>query len=177
MDGRFLQASDTAGLRAAACRAEADGVAAVFLSDGDLGDPIVLAAGLAPDVPRVLLGARIELDPQERHPAMLARDITSLDLVCGGRSVLCFAPPFGDSLEEAISVCRALWRAGEAVNEGPRFPVRAAANRSRPVGENGPFIALDLTAGDAVSASLAAAADLLLRPSADAGSGCVLERV
>ena len=68
---------------------------------------------------------------------MLARDITSLDLVCGGRSVLCFAPPFGDSLEEAISVCRALWRAGEAVNEGPRFPVRAAANRSRPVGENG----------------------------------------
>jgi alkanesulfonate monooxygenase SsuD/methylene tetrahydromethanopterin reductase-like flavin-dependent oxidoreductase (luciferase family) len=176
VDGRFLQANDTAGLRAEASRAEAEGAAAVFVRAGELGDPIVLAAGLASDLPRLLLGVRIELDRRERHPAMLARDITSLDLICGGRSVLCFAPPFADSLEEAITVCRALWRSGEAVTDGPAYPVRAAANRSRPLGESGPLIALDLTRGEAVSRSLAGAADLLLRP-AEASAACVLERV
>ena len=176
MEGRFLQAADTAGLRAEAVRAEAEGAAAVFLRAGELGDPIVLAAGLAPEVPRVLLGARVQLDPQQRHPAMLAREITSLDLVCGGRSVLCFAPPFIDSLEEAISLCRALWHSGEAVNEGPHFPLRAAANRARPLGGEGPVIALDVMAGDSVPASLAGSVDLLLRP-ADTTTVCVLERV
>jgi alkanesulfonate monooxygenase SsuD/methylene tetrahydromethanopterin reductase-like flavin-dependent oxidoreductase (luciferase family) len=176
VDGRFLQANDMAGLRAEASRAEAEGAAAVFVRAGELGDPIVLAAGLAPDVPRVLLGARIELDRRERHPAMLARDITSLDLICGGRSVLCFAPPFVDSLEEAMAVCRALWRSGEAVNDGPQYPVRAAPNRSRPLGGTGPLIALDLTSGERVSRSLADAADLLLRP-AEASAACIVERV
>ncbi len=166
-----------AGLRAEAVRAEAEGAGAVFVSEGELGDPVVLAAGLAPDVPRVLLGARIQLDPQERHPAMLARDVTSLDLVCGGRSVLCFTPPFLDSLEEAISLCRTLWRAGEAVSEGPHFPVRAAANRSRPLGEECPMIALDVTAGDRLAPSLARSADLLLRPAAGSPTVCILERV
>ena len=176
MDGRFLQANDTAGLRAEASRAEVEGAAAVFVRAGELGDPIVQAAGLAPDVPRLLLGARIELDRRERHPAMLARDITSLDLICGGRSVLCFAPPFADSLEEAMAVCRALWQSGEAVCDGPRYLVRAAPNRSRPLGETGPLIALDLTNVEGVSRSLAEAADLLLRP-ADASARCTLERV
>lgn len=176
MDGRFLQANDAGALRAEAARAEAEGAAAVFVRAGELGDPIVLAAGLAPDVPRLLLGARIQLDQRERHPAMLARDITSLDLICGGRSVLCFAPPFVDSLEEAIAVCRALWRSGETVTDGPRYPVRAAPNRSRPLGETGPLIALDLTDGEDVPTSLAQAADLLLRP-ADAATACIVERV
>ncbi len=176
MDGRFLQANDAAGLLAEASRAEAEGAAAVFLRAGELGDPIVLAAGLAPAVPRVLLGARIELDRRERHPAMLARDITSLDLICGGRSVLCFAPPFADSLEEAIAVCRALWRSGEAICDGPLYPVRAAPNRSRPLGETGPLIALDLTRGEGVSRSLAGTADLVLRP-ADTSAVCSMERV
>ena len=120
--------------------------------------------GLAPLVPRVLLGARIEWDREGRHPALLARDVTSLDLVCGGRSVLCFAPPFTEPLAEAISLCRALWLAGEAVHEGPHFPVQAAANRARPAGEEIPQIALDLTAGDEVPSFLVGAADLLLWP-------------
>ena len=111
-----------AGLRAEAARAGAEGAAAVFLGESALGDPIVLAAGLAPGVPRVLLGARVELGRRERHPAMLARDITCLDLVCGGRSVLCFAPPFTEPLAEAIFLCRALWLAGEAVHGRSALP-------------------------------------------------------
>jgi alkanesulfonate monooxygenase SsuD/methylene tetrahydromethanopterin reductase-like flavin-dependent oxidoreductase (luciferase family) len=177
VEGRFLRAGDTAGLRAEATRADAEGAAAVFLSESALGDPIVLAAGLAPLVPRVLLGARMEWSREGRHPALLARDITSLDLVCGGRSVLCFAPPFTEPLAEAISLCRALWLAGETLHEGPYFPLQAAAGRARPAGERIPQIALDLTAGDGVPSFLVGAADLLLWPLAEAPAACLLECV
>ena len=180
VEARFLGAGDVAGLRAEAARAQAQGAAAVFVSDGPLGDPFVVAAGLAPVLPEVLLGARTGLTAEGRHPAMLAREVTSLDLVCGGRSVLCFVPPFSDALPEAIELCRAMWRPGEVVSDGPSFPVHAAASRPRPVGAGSPRIALDLTAGDEVPACLAAAADLLLRPIAGAvgaAGACRLERV
>ena len=177
MEGRFLRAHDTAGLRAEAARAGAEGAAAVFLGESVLGDPIVLVAGLAPGVPRVLLGARVELGRTERHPAMLARDITCLDLVCGGRSVLCFAPPFTEPLAEAILLCRALWLPGEAVHRGPHFLVQAAANRARPAGRQSPLIALDLSAGGALPDFLVGAADLLLWPTAESPAVCRLERV
>ncbi len=164
MEARFIEAGDGPELRAEAVRAEAQGAAAVFMGSGPLGDPVVLAAGLADLVPRLLLGARIDLAADGRHPAMLARDLTSLDLVCGGRSVLCFAPPFTDELAEAISLCRAMWRAGDVVGEGPFFPVRVALNRARPAGEGSPRIALDLTAGDQPPDDLAGTADFLLHP-------------
>jgi alkanesulfonate monooxygenase SsuD/methylene tetrahydromethanopterin reductase-like flavin-dependent oxidoreductase (luciferase family) len=175
--GRFLQARDTPGLRAEGARALAEGAAGVFVSEGSLGDPVVLAAGLGPELPGVLLGARIRFDPLVRHPAMLARDLASLDLVCGGRSVLCFAPPFTPLLAEAIFVCRALWGAGEARHDGPSFSVRGATNRSRPAAEGSPLVALDLTAGDDAPDSRTAAPDLLLLPVPDEPAACRLERV
>ncbi len=176
VEARFIQAGDGPGLRAEAVRAGTQGAAAVFLSSGPLGDPVVLAAGLADLVPELLLGARIDLSVDGRHPAMLARDVTSLDLVCGGRSVLCFPPPFTDELAEAISLCRAMWRAGEVVHAGPNFAVRAAPDRARPAGERSPRIALDLTAGDVPPDDLAGSADFLLQPTA-APAVCLLERV
>jgi alkanesulfonate monooxygenase SsuD/methylene tetrahydromethanopterin reductase-like flavin-dependent oxidoreductase (luciferase family) len=177
VEGRFLQAAEVAGLRAQATQAAEQGAAAVFLLEGPLGDPIVLAAGLSSSLPGVLMGVRIGLGPGGRHPAMLARDIVSLDLVSGGRSALCFAPPFGESLAEAISVCRGLWGTGEFVSDGPLFPVRAAADRARPAGGRRPPIAFDLTDGTALPAALAGLADLLLRPSAAASDQCRMEWV
>jgi alkanesulfonate monooxygenase SsuD/methylene tetrahydromethanopterin reductase-like flavin-dependent oxidoreductase (luciferase family) len=177
VEGRFLQAGDLAGLCQQATQAAAQGAAAVFLRSGPQGDPIVLAAGLGPLVPAVLLGARIGLGPQERHPAMLARDLTSLDLACGGRSVLCFAPPFNEELGEAARLCRALWQAGEVVSDGPYFRVQAAANRVRPAGEHSPLIAFDLTAGDELPALLATAGDLVLQPVRGTPDVCRLEPV
>ncbi len=175
VEGRFLQAACTAGLRAEATQAAVRGAAAVILSEGALGDPIVLAAGLGPVLPDLLLGARIVLSPEGRHPAMLARDVASLDLVCGGRSVLCFAPPFTEPLAEAISLCRALWRAGEVASDSPHFPVQAPVNRSRPAGEQSPLIALDLTSGDQLPTFVAGVADVLLRPMSAAPDTCRLE--
>ncbi len=177
MEGRFLQAADAAGLRAEATQAAGQGAAAVFLSEGPVGDPIVLAAGLSSWVPDVLLGVRIGLGPAGRHPAMLARDVASLDLVCGGRSVLCFAPPFGESLAEAVALCRALWSAGELVSAGPIFPVRAPASRARPAGGQSPLIAFDLTAGDFLPASVLDVADMLLRSISGSPVACRLEFV
>ncbi|MGO9853468.1 MAG: LLM class flavin-dependent oxidoreductase [Acidimicrobiales bacterium] len=176
MKGRFLLADDVEGLRAQAVRAEADGVGIVLVSEGPLGDPIVLAAGLSPWVPRVSLGVRLSLSRDGRHPAVLAREVTSLDLVSGGRSVLCFTPPFCDRLVEAIALCRAMWREGEADSEGPHFPVRSAVNLPRPAGPKSPLIALDLTGGDEeLPASLAGTADLLLHSTDDA-TVCRVER-
>ena len=153
---------------------------AVFVGPDALGDPVVLAAGLAPTVPEdLLLGVRLTLGPRERHPALLARDLTSLDLASGGRSVLCFQPPFGESVAEAVALCRALWRKGEVAGDGRHFPVRAAANRARPAREGSPLVALDLTSGEDVPVSLEGSADLVLRPWTESGrpDACRLERV
>jgi alkanesulfonate monooxygenase SsuD/methylene tetrahydromethanopterin reductase-like flavin-dependent oxidoreductase (luciferase family) len=103
---------------------------------------------------------------------MLARDITSLDLVCGGRSVLCIGPPFTPALAEAVSLCRSLWQAGEVVIDGPHFPVRAAAHRARPAAERGPLIAFDVTGGGEPPSAVA---DLLLRSESDDPDACLLE--
>jgi hypothetical protein len=117
----------------------------VIVRQGPLGDPIVLAAGLSPAVPRVLLGACVALGRDGRHPALVARELTSLDHVCGGRSALCCAPPFDERLAEALALCRAMWREGHAVSEGPAFPAPGARHRPRPARAAGPVIALDLT--------------------------------
>jgi alkanesulfonate monooxygenase SsuD/methylene tetrahydromethanopterin reductase-like flavin-dependent oxidoreductase (luciferase family) len=173
VDARFLQAGEVAGLRAEAARARAAGVDVLFVSRGTLGDPFVLAAGLSPSVPGTLLGVRLGLSEDGRHPAMLAREATSLDLVCGGRSVLCFTPPFDDRLVETIALCRAMWREGEADSAGPHFPVYAAVNRPRPAGRGSPLVALDLSDGGHLPVVLAGAADLLVHRTDDATVGRV----
>jgi len=105
---------------------------------------------------------------------MLARDLASLDLACGGRSVLSFDPPFSERLAEAAHLCRALWQAGEVVSDGPHYPVQAAANRARPAGDRSPLIAFDLTAGDELPDFLAGAGDLKLRATGAPGT-CLME--
>jgi alkanesulfonate monooxygenase SsuD/methylene tetrahydromethanopterin reductase-like flavin-dependent oxidoreductase (luciferase family) len=178
VEGRFLQAADVAGLHAAARHGKADGAAALFVSEGVLGDPFVLAAALSVSVPRVLLGARVVSPPHGRHPTLLARETTSLDLVCDGRSVLCFRPPFGDELPEAIGLCLSMWRDETATSEGPAFPVPGAVNRPGPAGEESPLVALDLTDPDHLTASpaLRDMTDLLLLPTGNPAI-CRLERV
>jgi alkanesulfonate monooxygenase SsuD/methylene tetrahydromethanopterin reductase-like flavin-dependent oxidoreductase (luciferase family) len=175
VEGRFLQADEVAGLRAQAALAQAEGADVVFVSEGPLGDAIVLAAGLSTSVPSVLLGVRLGLSEDGRHPALLAREVTSLDLVCGGRSILCFTPPFSARLAEAITLCRAMWREGEADSEGPHFPVQGAVNRPRPANAHGPLIAVDLTEDDELPTFLSDAVDLLVRRTEDPAV-CTVER-
>ena len=135
VDGCYLEARDVAGLRAEAVRAQQEGVGAVLLGKRALGDPFVLLAALSGAVPDVLLGVQVVLgrtEGEERHPALLAREATGLDLVDGGRTLLCFGPPFGEGLGEAIELCKAMWREGTAVSDGPIYPVPGALNRPMP---------------------------------------------
>jgi alkanesulfonate monooxygenase SsuD/methylene tetrahydromethanopterin reductase-like flavin-dependent oxidoreductase (luciferase family) len=183
VDGWILPGDDVDALRAAATRAEAEGAGAVFFGPGRAGDPFVLAAGLSGAVTRPLLGVWVHLSPSERHPALLAREATSLDHVCGGRTVLCFVPPFTDALGEAIALCRSLWRDGIAEHGGIKYIVEGAVNRPRPPKEGSPLIALDVTGsigeeGEAAAPppGLTDAADLILLPTQEPDR-CLVERV
>jgi alkanesulfonate monooxygenase SsuD/methylene tetrahydromethanopterin reductase-like flavin-dependent oxidoreductase (luciferase family) len=178
VEARLLQASDVATLRSLAERAESEGADAIFFSDGPLGDAIVLAAGISASTSRILLGVRVELTAEaHRHPTVLAREMTTLDHVCGGRSVLGFRGPFTDAVGEAISLCRAMWIDGVAASEGPHYPVAGAINRPRPPGPESPLIALDLTDAGAAGAppEIVAQVDFLLRPTGDPDV-CLLQR-
>jgi len=169
LEGRFLQAGSVAELRAVCRQAEAEGAGAVFLRDGALGDAAVLMAGLVTG-PELLLGVCAVLEGEaHRHPTLLAREMTTLDHLCGGRSVLVFAPG-GDGLREALLLCRAMWREGIAASRGPIYPVPGAVNRPGPPGPASPRLALDLTDGSAAAPDLVELVDFFLMPDARPGA-------
>jgi alkanesulfonate monooxygenase SsuD/methylene tetrahydromethanopterin reductase-like flavin-dependent oxidoreductase (luciferase family) len=167
VDGLFLNELDTGALRAGAERAGREGINALFLQDGPLGDAIVLATAVASWVPDILLGVRIDLGTKpHRHPTVLARELTTFDRLSGGRAVLAFTGPFTPATGEAIALCRAMWTEGVAVGAGPHYPASGAINRPLPERTGGPLVALDLTDG-AVAAptpDLLALCELVLVP-------------
>jgi alkanesulfonate monooxygenase SsuD/methylene tetrahydromethanopterin reductase-like flavin-dependent oxidoreductase (luciferase family) len=175
VEGRFLQADDVASLRSRAVEAESAGVDALFVSDTPTGDPVVLAAALSGVVRRPMLGIGTTLVPDGRHPAILARELTCLDLICGGRSILCFRPPFIDGLHEVMAMCRKLWREGAVSGRAGPFRVEGAVNRPHPAGV-APLLALDLTGSVPAPGELVAATDMVLRPSVLEGN-CTMEHV
>jgi alkanesulfonate monooxygenase SsuD/methylene tetrahydromethanopterin reductase-like flavin-dependent oxidoreductase (luciferase family) len=158
-----LREPTVAGLAAAATKAQSDGIDAVFLGSGPLGDPITLASGLSTAAPSILLGILTNLTTEpHRHPTVLAREMTTFDLICGGRALLAFTPPLGDEVIEAMSLCRAMWSEGVAASSGPNYPVAGAINRPRPIQRGSLRIALDLTDGIPADPALLDAADLIL---------------
>jgi alkanesulfonate monooxygenase SsuD/methylene tetrahydromethanopterin reductase-like flavin-dependent oxidoreductase (luciferase family) len=182
VDGWFLTSDDVVGTRERVTTAEAAGVGALIVREGPDCDPLVLAGALASIVSEGLLGVCVGLDEgvgadpgERRHPAVLARDMTTLDLLCNGRSLLCFTPPFGPAHLEAVALCRAMWQAGTAQSAGPLYPVPDALNRPKPAGQDSPALALDLTGGEVdLPLGLAEVVDYLLRPGGDP-SVCVME--
>jgi alkanesulfonate monooxygenase SsuD/methylene tetrahydromethanopterin reductase-like flavin-dependent oxidoreductase (luciferase family) len=83
-------------------------------------------------------------------------------------------------LNEAIAICRAMWREGTATSEGPVYPVAGALNHPGPAGERSPLIALDLTGPGArdEAGGWAALADMVVvRDEAGDGAAWRLERV
>ena len=169
VEGVFLREPDLGALMVAAEQARSDGKDAVFLADGLLGDAVVLAAGLATRSPGILLGIRVNLGNQpHRHPTVLAREMTTLDHVCEGRSIVAFRGPFTDAVGEAITLCRHMWRDGVAASDGPYYPVAGAINRPRPMRPGGPLVALDMTGGAVAAPSFLAACDLVLVPAGGA---------
>jgi alkanesulfonate monooxygenase SsuD/methylene tetrahydromethanopterin reductase-like flavin-dependent oxidoreductase (luciferase family) len=122
-------------------------------------EPMTTLAGLVPIVERVRLGTLV-LGAPFRHPAILAKSATALDLLSNGRLDLgigagwygqefeAFGYPFGSVgerfsvLEETVEVLDALLRGGPVDFEGRHFTLKQAYNHPLPLQAPTPPIAV-----------------------------------
>ena len=118
-------------------------------------EPLTTLTGLAAATERVRLGTLV-LSAGFRHPAVLAKAVTAIDRVSGGRVELglgagwfadeyeAYGLPFGtvgerfDLLEETLGYLGALFGPEPASFEGARLVLRGAFNHPRPVQEPRP---------------------------------------
>src|SRR6266480_1444252 len=93
-----------------------------------------------------------------RNPALLAKEVTTLDIISAGRAVLGIGaawydveheglgvdyPPVGermDRLEEAVQICRLMFTEDRPTFEGRYYRIKEARNIPRPVQAGGPPI-------------------------------------
>jgi F420-dependent oxidoreductase-like protein len=116
-----------------------------------------LLGGLAARTSRIRLGTMVT-GVTYRNPALLAKIVTTLDVISAGRAMLGIGaawydveheglgvafPPVGermDRLEEAVQICRSMFRDEIANFEGRYYSVREARNLPRPIQPGGPPI-------------------------------------
>src|ERR1700730_4672895 len=149
--------------------AEAAGFALVTVMDhfyqiagiGPEEDPMLEAyttlGALAASTSRVRL-ATLVTGVTYRNPALLAKLVTTLDVISGGRAVLGIGaawnesehrgygfefPPIGertDRLDEALTICRLMFTQTRPSFEGRHHRIERAINSPRPVQPGGPRI-------------------------------------
>ncbi|HXZ62343.1 MAG TPA: LLM class F420-dependent oxidoreductase [Acidimicrobiales bacterium] len=120
-------------------------------------DSYTLLGALATQTARVRLGAMVT-GVTYRNPAHLAKIVTTLDVISGGRAILGIGaawydveheglgfdfPPAGerlDRLEEALQICRAMFTEETPSFEGRHYRIRDARNVPAPVQPGGPPI-------------------------------------
>jgi alkanesulfonate monooxygenase SsuD/methylene tetrahydromethanopterin reductase-like flavin-dependent oxidoreductase (luciferase family) len=120
-------------------------------------DAPTLLAALAVTTKRVRIGPLCS-PATFRHPAILAKILTTVDVVSGGRAVLGIGaawdadehrrygfpfPSAGerlDRLEDAVQICRALFDQVPASYTGMYYSIDEAFNMPRPVGERIPIL-------------------------------------
>ncbi|MCU1350951.1 MAG: hypothetical protein JWM05_160 [Acidimicrobiales bacterium] len=128
---------------------------------GDPDDPMMeaytLLGALAARTERVQLGTLVT-GVTYRNPALLAKIVTTLDVVSKGRAFLGIGAAWHDTehhalgfdfpplkeryerLEEALQICRAMFRGERPTIEGRHYQVRDAINMPAPVRDGGPPI-------------------------------------
>ena len=152
----------------------------------------IAAAAVTLQVP-ALLGV-VSMLPVDRHPAVLARDVTTLDVVSGGRAAVllrwaCGAPgqpgtgPQGEVpgepsaacayLGEAVAVCRSVLVDDVPFFVGDHLHVAGAVNRPPPRRPGGPPIFVEVLTGAAGLARRAVGRGLLLRQASSAAAAIV----
>jgi F420-dependent oxidoreductase-like protein len=152
-----------------AVTAERAGFDAVFPMDHFLQIPIIgvptdpmlegytLLGALAARTSRIRLGTLVT-SVTYRNPALVAKMVTTLDIVSAGRAILGIGagyyeaehraygfdlPPVAermDRLEEALQVCRAMFTEEAPTFEGRYYRIEGAINMPRPVQPGGPPI-------------------------------------
>ena len=116
-----------------------------------------LLGGLAARTSRAKLGTLVT-GVTYRNPALLAKMVTTLDVVSGGRAILGIGaawyeeehdalgfdfPTAGerlDRLEEALQICRAMFTEEAPSFAGTHYRIEKALNVPRPIQRNGPRI-------------------------------------
>jgi F420-dependent oxidoreductase-like protein len=116
-----------------------------------------LLGGLAARTSRIRLGTMVT-GVTYRNPALLAKIVTTLDVISAGRAMLGIGaawydvehdglgvefPPVSermDRLEEAVQICRSMFRDDVANFDGKYYSVHDARNLPRPVQPGGPPI-------------------------------------
>jgi len=128
---------------------------------GSLDEPMfesyTLLGGLAARTRTARLGAMVT-GVTYRNPALLAKQVTALDVISGGRAVLGIGAAWFDTehaglgftfpplrerferLEEALQICRAMFTEDAPSFEGRHYRIDNAVNRPRPVHPGGPPI-------------------------------------
>ncbi|HEY4189411.1 MAG TPA: LLM class F420-dependent oxidoreductase [Candidatus Limnocylindrales bacterium] len=114
-------------------------------------------AAIAARTTRVRLGALVT-GVTYRNPALLAKTITTLDVISGGRAICGLGaawnesehrgygydfPPIGermDRLDEALTICRLMFTEERPTFEGRHYRIEAALNHPRPIQPGGPRI-------------------------------------
>ena len=124
-------------------------------------DPMLEAwttlGGLAARTKKVRLGTLVT-GVTYRNPAMLAKMVTTLDVMSGGRAILGLGaawnedehrgygfefPPVKermDRLDEALTICRAMFSEERPSFEGRYYRIERALNSPRPIQDGGPRI-------------------------------------
>lgn len=120
-------------------------------------EPCTLLGALAARTTRVRLGALVT-GVTYRHPSILAKQVTTLDVISNGRASLGIGTARHDvehqgvdidiafpgeplaRLEEAVQICRAMFTEEAPSFEGRYYRISQAANFPRPVQAGGPPI-------------------------------------
>ena len=126
-------------------------------ADQPMLEAYTLLGALAARTPRAQLGTLVT-GVTYRNPAMLAKIITSLDIISKGRAILGIGaawhdiehdglgfdfPPVKermDRLEEAVQICRLMFQQDHATFEGRYYSIKDARNLPRPIQTGGPKI-------------------------------------
>jgi probable F420-dependent oxidoreductase len=122
--------------------------------DSPIPDPLVWLSFVAGATERIKLATGILILPQ-RHPAYVAKEVATLDLLSGGRTILgigigwlheefaALGIPFEERVsrtEESCAALRSLWKPGASSFKGEHYAWDALESNPKPAQPGGPPI-------------------------------------
>ena len=150
-------AAETAGFRLVTVMDHFYQIRGVGPEDDPMLEAYATLSGIAARTTKVELGALVT-GVTYRNPAVLAKTVTTLDVISSGRAVLGIGaawnetehngygidfPPIGDRmdrLDEALTICRAMFTEDRPSFQGRHYRLDGALNRPRPIRPGGPKI-------------------------------------